>query len=73
LILPEILPSQFLHFCGTGEIGWPFGWNQLLSVDRSCRLLKYLDSDVKFNLIKDENLGGNEPDCETNHERPERE
>ncbi len=36
-------------------------------------LARVLGPDVKFNLIKDENLGGNEPDCETNHERPERE
>jgi hypothetical protein len=40
---------------------------------RSCGLLEQLDSGVKFNLIKDENLGGNKPDCETNHQRPERE
>jgi len=36
-------------------------------VDCSRGLLKQVDSGIKFNLIKDENLGGNEPDGETNH------
>jgi hypothetical protein len=70
----RILPSQFFHFCATWEAGWPFCWDeQLRSANRSCGLLECLDPDVEFNLIKDENLGCNEPDCETNHERPERE
>jgi hypothetical protein len=70
----QIFTSQFLHFCVTWEMGWPFCWNQQLRpAHRSGSLLECLDSDVEFNLIKDENLGGNEPDCETNHERPERE
>ena len=69
-----VLPSQFLHFCGTWEVGWPFCWEQQLRpVHRPCGLLECLDPDVEFNLIKDENLGGNEPDCETNQDRTERE
>jgi hypothetical protein len=69
----EVLLSQFFHFCGTWEIGWPFCWDQQLrSADRSCGLLEQLDPGVKFNLIKDEDFGGNEPDCETGHQRPER-
>jgi len=55
-------------------MGWSFCWDrQLRSTNRSGSLLEYLGSDVELNLIKDEKLGGNEPDCETNHERPERE
>lgn len=66
--------SQLLHFCVTLDIGWPLCWTQQLRpVYRSCGLLECLDPDIEFNLIKDENLGGNEPDCETDHERPERE
>jgi hypothetical protein len=70
----QILLSQVLHFCVPRDIGWPFCWNQQLRpAYRSCGLLECLDPDVEFNLIKDENLGGNEPDCETNQQRPERE
>jgi hypothetical protein len=69
-----VLPSQFLHFCGTWEVGWPFCRDQQLRpVHRPCGLSECLDPDIEFNLVKDENLGGNEPDCETNQERPERE
>jgi hypothetical protein len=32
-----------------------------------------LGPDAKFDLIEDEDLGGDEPYCETNQERPERE
>ena len=42
-------------------------------MNRSCGLLERLDPDVEFNLIKDENLGDDEPDREANHERPGRE
>ena len=55
-------------------MGCSFRWDQQLRpVNRSCGLLECLDPDVEFNLVKDENLGGNEPDCETNHQRSERE
>jgi len=67
-------PSQFFHLCRAWEIGWLFRWSQQLgSMNRSCGLLERLDPDVEFNLIKDESFRGNEPDCETNHKRPERE
>jgi hypothetical protein len=74
LIRREFRLSQFFHFCLTRDIGWSLCWNrQLRPTHRSCGLLERLDSDVEFNLIKDEKLGGNEPDCETNQERLERE
>ena len=70
----RILPSQFFHFCATWEAGWPFCWDQQLrSVNRSCGLLEQFGPDIKLNLIEDENLGGDEPDCETNQQRSERE
>src|SRR4029450_5041649 len=69
----EVLPLQFFHFCGTWEIGWPFCWDRKLrSADRSCGLLEELGSDGELYFIKDEKLGGNEPDCETNHQGTER-
>jgi len=74
LIRREILPSQFLHFCGTWKMRRPFRWNQQLRcASCSCGLFEQLDSDVKLNLIEDEDLGCNEPDCETNHQRSQRE
>jgi hypothetical protein len=66
--------SQFFHFCATWEAGWPFCWDQhLRSVNRSCGLLDQFGPDIKFDLIEDENLGGDEPDCRTNDQRSERE
>jgi hypothetical protein len=70
----RILPSQFFHFCATWETGWPFCWNQQMrSANCSCGLFDQFGPDIKLDLIEDENFGGDEPDCATNHQRSERE
>ena len=40
---------------------------------RSRGLVEQIGPGIKFDLIEDEDLGGDEPDCGTDHERPERE
>lgn len=53
-------------------MGWPLCWNQQLrSANCLCGLLEQLRPDVKFDLIKNENFSGDEPDRTTNHQRPE--
>jgi hypothetical protein len=55
-------------------MGWPFGWDEILwCAKRPRSLLEQRGVGVKSNLIKDEDLGGDEPNCETNHQRAERE
>ena len=50
-------------------MGRPLFWEQKLRCpSRSCGLLEQLDLDIKFDLIKDEDLGRYEPDCETNNQ-----
>jgi hypothetical protein len=49
-------------------MGGPFGWDDnLRSAKRPRGLLEQLGIGVKSDLIKDEDLGGDEPNCETNH------
>jgi hypothetical protein len=55
-------------------MGWPFGWDENLWAAKSPRsLLEQLGVGIKSDLIEDEDLGGYSPDCETNHQRAERE
>jgi hypothetical protein len=68
------MDSQRFHVCAAWNVGWPFVWNDnLWSVKPARSLLKQLGSGVKFDLIKDENLSGDKPDCETDHQCAERE
>jgi hypothetical protein len=54
-------------------MSWPLAWDgDLWSAKRPRSLLEQLGSGVKSDLIEDEDLGGDEPDCETNHQRTER-
>jgi hypothetical protein len=63
------LSSQRLHFCAAWNVGWPFAWNHSLwSVKPPRSLLKQLSSGVKFDLIKDEDLSRDKPECETDHQ-----
>jgi len=51
-------------------VGWPFGWDDnLWSAKRPRSLLQQLGVGVKSDLIEDEDLGRDKPDCETNHQR----
>src|SRR5947208_12771408 len=53
-------------------MGWPFAWDDhLRNAKRPSRLLEQL-SPLKFNLIEDHSLRGDEPDREANHKGPER-
>ena len=53
---------------------WPLRWDShLWSAKRPRSLLEQLDSGVEFELIEKQRLGSNEPNCETNHQRAERE
>src|SRR6185312_4981037 len=55
-------------------MGRPFSRGHNLRSAKCARgLLEKLGLCVKFNLIEDEDLGGDKPDCETNHKRAERE
>jgi hypothetical protein len=70
----DVLLSQLLHSYVARGMSWPFGWDEnLWAAKRPRSLLDQLGVGVKSDLIKDENLGGDEPDCETNHQRAERE
>jgi hypothetical protein len=63
------LGSQRLHFCAAWNVGWPSVWNDnLWSVKPPRSLLKQMSSGVKFDLIKDEDLSRDKPDCETDHQ-----
>jgi hypothetical protein len=69
----QVLPLQFLHFSSVGELGCPFAWDdELRSAKRSRGLLNQLGLGVESNLIEDEDLGGNEPNRQTNYQSPER-
>ncbi len=64
-----LVGSQRLHLCAALNVGWPFAWNDnLWSVKSPRSLLKQLSSGVKFDLIKDEDLSRDKPDCETDHQ-----
>ena len=64
-----LLGSQGLHFCAAWNVGWPFVWNDnLWSVKPPRSLLKQMSSGFKFDLIKDEDLSRDKPDCETDHQ-----
>ena len=68
--IPGSLGSQRLHCCAAWNVGWPFAWNDnLWSVKSPRSLLKQMSSGVKFDLIKDEDLSRDKPDCETDHQR----
>jgi len=55
-------------------VAWPFRWgDNLWSTKRPRSLLEQLGVRVKSDLIKDEDLGGDKPDCETNHQSAQRE
>ena len=70
----KVLASQPLHLCIVWQIGPPFSRrHNLRSAKCTCGLLEKLGLYVKFNLIEDEDLGGDKPGCETNHKRAERE
>ena len=72
--IPGSLRSQRLHLRAPLKIGWPFAWNDNLWFVKPPRsLLKQMSSGVKFDLIKDQNLSRDKPDCETDHDRPQRE
>ena len=63
------LGSQRLHFCAAWNLRWLSVWNDnLWSVEPPCSLLKQMSSGVKFDLIKDEDLSRDKPDCETDHQ-----
>jgi len=68
------LRSQRLHLRARWKIGWPFAWNDnFWCAKRPPSLLKQLHPRIKFDLIKDKYLSRDKPDCETDHERPQRE
>jgi hypothetical protein len=68
-----VLLSQLLHSYVARGMGWPFGWDENLWSAKCPRsLLEQRGVSVKSNLVKDEDLGGDEPNCETNHQRAER-
>ena len=70
----RIVGLQRLHCCAAWNLGWPFVWNDnLWSVKPPRSLLKQMSSGVKFDLIKDENLSRDKPDCETYHQSTQRE
>jgi len=63
------LGSQRLHCCAAWNTGTLFVWNDnLWSVKSPRSLLKQMSSGVKFDLIKDEDLSRDKPDCETDDE-----
>jgi hypothetical protein len=63
------LGSQRLHCCAAWNAGTLFVWNDnLWSVKSPRSLLKQMSSGVKFDLIKDEDLSRDKPDCETDDE-----
>jgi hypothetical protein len=65
----DMQDSQRLHFCAAWNVRWPFAWNgNLWSVKSPRSLLKQMSSGVKFDLIKDEDLSRDKPDCETDHQ-----
>jgi hypothetical protein len=69
-----VLFSQVLHCSVARQMGWPLAWDgNLWSAKRPRSLLEQLGPGVKSDLIEDEDLGGDKPDRETNHQRPERE
>src|SRR5206468_9819300 len=52
----------------------PFGWgDDLRSAKRLRGLVKQLNPGIKFDLIEDQDFGGDEPGCETKHQRGKRE
>ena len=68
------LLSQLLHSYVALGMSWPFARDEnLWSAKRPRSLLEQLGVGVKSGLIEDEDLGGDEPNCETNHQRAERE
>jgi hypothetical protein len=70
---PQFFPSQSLHFCAW-EIRRPFArHDNFWSAKRSRGLLEQFGLGVEFDLIKNEDFSGDEPDCEANHQRAERE
>ena len=72
LIVTAFLISKFLYGVAR-QIGRPFAWGgKLCSAKRSRGLVEQLGLRVKFELIKDEELGGDEPDCKTDHQRADR-
>jgi hypothetical protein len=69
-----VLLSQILHSYAARGVGWPFRWgDNLWSAKRPRSLLQQLGVGVKSDLIEDEDLGRDKPDCETNHQRAQRE
>jgi hypothetical protein len=69
-----VLLSQLLHSYIARGVGWPLGWDDnLWSAKRPRSLPEQLGIGVKSYLIEEEDLGGNKPNCETNHQRAQRE
>ena len=69
-----MLLSQLLHSYIARGVGWPLGWDDnLWSAKRPRSLPEQLGIGVKSYLIEEEDLGGNKPNCETNHQRAQRE
>jgi hypothetical protein len=69
-----VLFSQVLHCSVARQMSWPLAWDHNLRPTKRPRsLLEQLGPGVKSDLIEDEDLGGDKPDRETNHQRPERE
>ena len=68
------MKSKSLHSYIAPQMCWPLGWDShLWSAKRPRSLLEQLDSGVEFELIEKQRLGSDEPNCETNHQRAERE
>ena len=52
----------------------PFGWgDDLRSAKRLRGLVKQPNPGIKFDLIEDQDFGGDEPGCETDQQRGQRE
>jgi hypothetical protein len=69
-----VLFSQVLHCSVAGQMGWPLAWDHgPWSAKRARSLLEQLGPGVESDLIEDEDLGRDEPDCETNHQGTNRE